>query len=107
MKGNWALLIACAWILWSSTTDLKIWSETKQETGLQAVRGHTGQAECEKDKIASLYVWIKEYRAPGRGGATEPTGNRVIVYDKPNDAINGKVVRFDCWPSDFDPRGKQ
>jgi hypothetical protein len=104
MKHNWLFVIACAWILWGSNTDLQIWDKTQKEAPLKSIRSYNSQAECEDDKSASLYIWVREYRAPGRGGATEPVGNRLIVYDKPNDATSGKVVKFECWPSDFDPR---
>lgn len=107
MKHNWSLVIACAWILWGSNTDLKVWNKTQKDTPLNFIRSYDSKAECEEDISARLDIWIQEYRTPGRGGATIPIGNRVIVYDKPNDALNGKVVRFDCWPSDFDPREKQ
>jgi hypothetical protein len=104
MRYKW--LVVSGWILWSSNTDLQIWRKTHVETPLKAVAAYNSHEECERKKSASVNIWVKDYRVAGMGGATGPIGNRVVVYDKPNDAFNGKVVRFECWPSGFDPRQK-
>lgn len=107
MKKRYYMTVLLAWVLWGSQTDLKTWKKTNTDAPMHAIEGYELKAECEEAISIKLKIWINEYRGPGYGGATDPIGNGIIVYDKPNDAENGKIVNFECWPSDFDPRGKR
>jgi hypothetical protein len=108
MKHQWFYVLACAWILWEADVDPKSTLVRK----MNALGGLETKEEC----VEKARLYAKQLDSAygldlgAKFGGKPNVQSHQIVGDTTVQANykNGvhEVTRWECWPSDFDPRGK-
>ena len=102
MKHKWLLVIACAWIMWEADVDPK----TMLDKRMNALGGFDSRVECgegSERQVKMLNSVVSSGLAGGKYRSSQAVGSTWIGTLKDGTV---EITRFECWPSDFDPRGK-
>lgn len=100
-------VLLAAWVLWEAEVDPK----TTINKHMYALGGFESKDECVKaaeESAKNLDLVARVMSDSGLAGSVKFSFHFVLgstFFGTHKDGTN-VITRFECWPSDFDPRGK-